>query len=624
MRMPDTRHSSSPTALRLAMLCVGVSVSVSTLLLSAAAHTPKQHNNGKVNNLKGRDAYYFYGYDNVSGKPTTGSDGITQLPDGLVRSPPLHEHSFGSPIVADWWDEGVPHFVLSGGALASEEFIRLAPAGALGARGFAFNTVPCDHKSWEVRLRFSIRTPLPIARARAMEKRRKGNEAGNGEGGEEEKEEESYQGGDGMALWYIERPIGDNNQHVPKHAKAKEDQKEEEDPSDPLDPRRVADLLHNTTESDDDDDDDDDDEGVVNETKREERHAERLKRQKEREELYSRFLKRGTSQNESDLEPRVFGLKFSDFKGFGVLIDSIGRTEGYEDGNGGEDKTGRDKKKHVKHEPKITLLLNLPGSEAEGGRPPTVNNFDPTQPDFRVSPVRLQCNYDFRQAPTPHAIMMGLNHQNIKEQKGTQRSQHKQRVEEEEEILRRTPEEPVELLVRYYDGKLRVALRRENISLRRVVFTAPPQPKARHLPQSSNYYIEHSYDETLCGELSGVKLPLMYHFGVSVSTGRRPHHSNSRKRSHSPNAPRGPLAALMANDGTAVDELAHVDVHEAMSFELRELAHDAEAMSHGKHAAMEHFDYETDQKEREEYSRGLHGGGGSVENEGNTEVKEKQ
>nr|CCC91744.1 conserved hypothetical protein [Trypanosoma congolense IL3000] len=575
-RRIEARLLSSLTAVHVGMLCVCIC-------------------SAELNVENDKDASrYFYGYDDGATPET-----LTRLPDGLLRSSPLHEHSFAVPIVTDWWEEGVPHFVLGGGAVATEDFIRLAPARTLGAHGFAFNEVPCDHTAWELRLRFSIRTPIPIARGRVDQREKTSNSAGG---------EELYQGGEGMALWYLERPIGDDHQHIPKYAKPKNSEAEKEELL-RHNPQHVADLLYdNSGDEDDDDDESDSDSDSVNETKLEELRAERLRRQKEREELYVKIFKRGTSGDDSDLEPRVFGLKFSDFKGLGILMDSVGHAEEDDEdeaskqrkkeGTGGNDSrdAGAQKKrtrKHFKHEPKVTVLLNLPAREGYSKHPAT-NNFDPKRTNFRDSPVRLQCNYDFRQAPTPHAVSIARNpsHDGRSVVPGTKSG--------DEEILRRTPELPVELLVRYHNHSLRVALRREDMNRRRVIVAPANVTQQSKDKISHNYSIERHYVETYCGELSGVDLPPMYHFGISASTGGR-----QRQHQHQPsNAPRGPLAAFVASNSLATDEAVHVDVHDAISFELREVGSDAEAM---RRTALEHFDHEKDHQERGHLSEGLRG-----------------
>ncbi|EKF39009.1 hypothetical protein MOQ_000772 [Trypanosoma cruzi marinkellei] len=515
------------------------------------------------------------------------------LPEGVVRGPLLHEHSFGTPIVTDWWDEGVPHFMIGGSAVANEKFIRLT-TNNLGDHGFAFNTAPCDHPSWEVRLRFSIRAPLPVVRARLQKT---------------EQAEVPYEGGEGMALWYLEQPLGDDHQHVPKYSKpldpdAAEEEKLRRDPS------VVADLLLNHNDELDDDDDDDDDEeeeeGEMNETAKEKRRVSRLLKQQEREELYRRVFKRGTSIDNSEYEPRIFGLKFSEFKGFGVLLDSVGHREGIDPhqhrnntstSNGG----GNGNVKHASHDPRITLLFNLPAKE-RGGPKPAVNNFNPREADFHTSPVRLQCRYDFRQSPTERAVRMSAQ--------TTYKNEQEAREMGGEALLHRTPEDPVELVVRYHRRRLSVIITREDVSRRRLVAVNPTDTlQKKPLKGGNKYRIEKMYVDTLCGEIDNVDLPLHYHFGLSASTGLRNKRHTERKGVETNNLPSSaggnPLKAFIKELYTVKQMEMHVDVHDVISFELRELGKDAKAMGYSKSIPIEHFDYEVDRRERLHFSRQL-------------------
>ncbi|PBJ78832.1 hypothetical protein BCY84_03836 [Trypanosoma cruzi cruzi] len=521
------------------------------------------------------------------------------LPEGVVRGPLLHEHAFSAPIVTDWWDEGVPHFMIGGSAVANEKFIRLT-TNNLGDHGFAFNTAPCDHPSWEVRLRFSIRAPLPVVRARARQA---------------EQEAVPYEGGEGMAIWYLEQPLGDDHQHVPKYSKQLDpDAAQEEELS--RDPSRVADLLLNQNDDEDEDDDDEEEEEEkeeeMNEKAREKRRMARLLKQKEREELYRRVFKRGTSIDNSEYEPRILGLKFSEFKGFGVLLDSVGHREGTDShphhhrssnnkNNNNNSSSGSGSAKNAPHDPRITLLFNLPAKE-RGGAKPAVNNFNPREPDFHTSPVRLQCQYDFRQSPTERAVRMSAQ--------TTHKDEQEARESGGEALLHRTPEDPVELVVRYHRRRLSVIITREDVSRRRIVAVNPAEMvQKRPLKGGNKYRVEKMYVDTLCGEIDNVDLPLNYHFGVSASTGPRNKKHTERKGARTANFPSSPggnpLRAFIKEMYTVKQMDMHVDVHDVISFELRELGKDAKAMGYSKSIPIEHFDYEVDRRERQHFSRQL-------------------
>ncbi|ESL06626.1 hypothetical protein TRSC58_05697 [Trypanosoma rangeli SC58] len=468
--------------------------------------------------------------------------------------------------------------MIGGSAVANEKFIRLT-TNSPGDHGFAFNTAPCDHHSWEARLRFSIRPPLPLVRAQQRRHPHEGNDV-------------SYQGGEGMALWYLEQPLGDDHQHVPKYSKPLDPDTAEEEKL-RRDPARVADLLFNPPDNDDDDDDDDAEEADA--VVREKRLAARLQQQQPREAMYRHLLQRGTSTDNSNLEPRIFGLKFSEFKGFGVLLDSVGhREEADHQRPHGNNNTGA--APHALHEPRVTLLLNLPAEERGGAKPP-VNNFNPQERDFRASAVRLQCRYDFRQSPTERAVQMSAKTAQEEGQEVTG-----------EALLRRTPEDPVELVVRYHRRRLTVMLTREDTSRRRLATAntgdTPPQMSQKG---RNAYRIEKTHVTTLCGEIDNVELPLKYHFGVSASTGpRAKRHAKQKVEAVNPSFPdSGGIRTLLQEFYGVETADMHVDVHDVIAFELRELGKDAKAMGYSKSIPIEHFDYDFDRRERLHLSRQL-------------------
>ncbi|CAJ1986079.1 Legume-like lectin family [Leishmania donovani] len=465
------------------------------------------------------------------------------LPPGVMRGPLLHEHSFQEPLVSDWWEEGVPHYMIGGSAVANERFLRLT-TNDLDDHGFAFNTAPLDHDNWEARVRFSIRPP-PLAADM------------NGSS--------HYQGGDGMALWYLDQPIGDDHQHVVKYSKSISPELRDE-MLDAENPWRVADFLLNG------DDDDDEDEGVdeddLTEQEKQERQQakdRRATKKRKREALFKRLFKRGTSVDESDREPRIMGVKFSDFnKGFGLILDSVGDEKEHLR----EHQQQGDAVQHHHHTSSIYLLLNLPNHTSSSGAT-VVNNFDPTRENFRSSPHVLRCTYDFRQ-------------------KGTKPYDPKARMMDKVTKAATAAEEPLELIVRYYKQKLTVIIRREDVAKREVSWVVDEMGKA-----TDEVEVVRTHTETMCGEVYPIHLPLRYHFGLSASTGHRP--AKNRKRR--------PLRSVFHEADKKT--FTHVDVHDVLKFDLRELGLDAKAMGYSKTIPLEHFDFEADRRERLHFSRQL-------------------
>lgn len=472
-----------------------------------------------------------------------GAEENGDLPPGVMRGPLLHEHSFQAPLVNDWWEEGVPHFMVGGAAIANEKFMRLT-TNTLDDHGFAFNTAPLDHEDWEIRMKFSIRPPPPAAELSG--------------------DSPNYQGGDGLALWYLDQPIGDDHQHVVKYSKPITPEIENE-MLDAQNPWRVADFILNT-DDDDDDDDDFENEDDLTEREKEQRRQERARRiekRKKREELFKKLFKRGTSIDESNLEPRIMGVKYSDFnKGFAIVLDSVGN----EGGHLKDHKQEGDAARHHHHTSSIYLLLNLPNHTTASGEK-IVNNFDHTLNNFRDAPQILRCEYNFRQNATK-----GYDPE-LKNMDKATRAMTK-------------AEEPLELVVRYYKKKLTVIIRREDLSKRELM-----PPANRDGAVDTNVEIVRTYKETLCGEVYPITLPLKYHFGISGSTGHRS--SNERKR-------RANWDTFTERES---DTFTHVDVHDVMNFQLRELGLNGKEMGYSKTIPLEHFDFEADKREREHFSR---------------------
>ncbi|CCW61299.1 unnamed protein product [Phytomonas sp. EM1] len=464
------------------------------------------------------------------------NEATEDLPRGVIRGPLLHEHSLQSPLVHDWWEEGIPHFMIGGSAIATTNFIRLT-SNNLDDHGFAFNTAPMDHDSWEARIKFSIRPPAPAMRF---------NTSGI-----------VYQGGDGLAVWYLEQPIGDDHQHVLKYSKpiTREMDLEMRDKEDPW---RLVDTILNTNEEEFDEFDGIPDEDLTEEEKkRRDDTNERMKlKQKQRNELFRKIFKRGASVDDSDQEPRIMGVRYSDFsKGFAIVLDSVG-DEDEEKGNA----IG-----NHRHKSSISLLLNLPNHTVESGAA-IHNNFDATQTNFRkFSPV-LRCEYDFRQL-------------------SSKRYTSKEGVDEETWALN-AHEEPAELIIRYYKKKLSIIILREDVTKRKVSHAAN-----KNMADNAKIVdIRRTYKETLCGELFPVEIPLGYHFGISASTG----HLEDRK---------GHKGGEDTFHQRESDISTHVDIHDIHRIEFRELGTDPKGMGYTKSVPIERFNYEGDQREREHFSR---------------------
>lgn len=468
------------------------------------------------------------------------------LPAGVMRGPLLHEHSFQAPLVNDWWQEGVPHYMIGASSVANEKFLRLT-TNSLDDSGFAFNTAPMDHDNWEARVVLSIRPPPPALQASSDPSVR-------------------YQGGDGFALWYLDQPIGDDHQHVLKYSKSIT-QAQELELLDGDNPWRIVDqLLAN------DDTTDDIYEGIPDAdlpAAEREAHAKlRQRREQQRikkEQLFRRLFKRGTSIDDTDHEPRVMGVKFSDFtKGFAIVLDSVG---GDEAGHLEERRAKGGAVEHHHHKPTISLLLNLPNHTGTSGAA-VVNNYNPSKGSFRQMGKVLQCEYDFRQAASKPYAAAAAGGEDDREARALA-----------------APEEPLELIVRYYGNKLTIVVRREDAA-KRVILRATNDQVAGHDQQVE---VQRTYRETLCGEVYPVVIPIKFHFGLSASTGRR----RAKER--------------RANEDIfqrkVTNTVMHVDVHDVHRFELRELGTDPKSMGYSKSIPIEHFNYDQDKRDREHFSR---------------------
>ncbi|EPY19518.1 hypothetical protein STCU_09406 [Strigomonas culicis] len=358
--------------------------------------------------------------------------------------------------------------MIGGSTVANENFLRLT-THTLDDHGFAFNTAPLDHANWEARIQLSVRPPGPAAR--------------------DHDPSVKYQGGDGMAFWYLQQPIGDDHQHVPKYSKVVTAELLEEN-LERDNPWRLADAIL----QDDADEDFDDavDEEDLTDAERRGMQAARAKRElkrKQREDLFRRLFRRGTSFDAGD-EPRVMGVKHADFaSGFAVVLDSVGPE--------GTHRPGEDA--HHAHRSTISLLLNVPNHTASAGQK-VVNNFNGGRADFRQSPRLLQCDYDFRQegarAYNPDDASLSPAARALK-----------------------APGEPIELVVRYYEKKLSIIIRREVPEKRKIIEEG-----------KEGVDVERTYRETLCGELYPLLLPQRYHFGLSAATATGRTSSGARSR----------------------------------------------------------------------------------------------
>ncbi|CCW69110.1 unnamed protein product [Phytomonas sp. Hart1] len=459
------------------------------------------------------------------------------LPRGVIRGPLLHEHSLQSPLVHDWWEEGIPHFMIGGSAIASTNFIRLT-SNNLDDHGFAFNTAPMDHDNWEARIKFSVRPPVPALRS---------NASGI-----------AYQGGDGIAIWYLQQPIGDDHQHVLKYSKpiTREIDLEMRDKEDPW---RIVDTILNTNEEEFDDYAGLPDEDLTEEEKkkRDSANERRELKQTQRNALFRKIFKRGASVDDTDREPRIMGVRYSDFcKGFAIVLDSVG--DEY------EHKEKGDAIRHH-HKSSISLLLNLPDHTTESSTA-IHNNFDGTQLNFRKFSPILRCEYDFRQLPIG--------------------SYASKKDVDKETLALNAHEEPAELIIRYYEKKLSIIIQREDITKRKIIRAA----NRNMANKAETIDIHRTYKETLCGEVFPVNIPLGYHFGISASTGHLEDHQAHEKEEG--------IFYQHKNDS-----LTHVDIHDIHRIEFRELGTDPREMGYTKSVPIERFNYEGDQRERQHFSR---------------------
>lgn len=97
----------------------------------------------------------------------------------VVRGELVPHHSLTHPFIADWWQEGVPHWEVGGDTVVTDSFIRLTPQKS-SYSGWLWNTHPNDNEHWELRIKFAVfgkRAP----------------------------------GADGVAFWYVAEPHRERN-----------------------------------------------------------------------------------------------------------------------------------------------------------------------------------------------------------------------------------------------------------------------------------------------------------------------------------------------------------------------------------------------------------------------------
>lgn len=80
---------------------------------------------------------------------------IVAAQDDVVRGNLIAHHSLQPPYIADWWQEGVPHWDLGGDAVATDAFIRLTPQKH-SRYGWVWNKQPNENPNWELRVRFAV------------------------------------------------------------------------------------------------------------------------------------------------------------------------------------------------------------------------------------------------------------------------------------------------------------------------------------------------------------------------------------------------------------------------------------------------------------------------------------
>jgi mannose-binding lectin 1 len=81
-----------------------------------------------------------------------------QQQQGDHRGPVLRHHSVEHPYITDWWQEGIPHWEITGDAVVTNKFIRLTPEKP-SRRGGLWNKIPmATQGGFELRARFIVRS----------------------------------------------------------------------------------------------------------------------------------------------------------------------------------------------------------------------------------------------------------------------------------------------------------------------------------------------------------------------------------------------------------------------------------------------------------------------------------
>lgn len=75
--------------------------------------------------------------------------------EDIVRGSMITHHSLHPPYIADWWQEGIPHWEMGGDAVATDSFVRLTPQKQ-SRYGWIWNQQPNENPNWELRMKFAV------------------------------------------------------------------------------------------------------------------------------------------------------------------------------------------------------------------------------------------------------------------------------------------------------------------------------------------------------------------------------------------------------------------------------------------------------------------------------------
>jgi mannose-binding lectin 1 len=96
------------------------------------------------------------------------------VPHHSLRGHIIPHHSLEKPFIADWWQEGIPHWDMGADTVATTDFIRLTPQRP-SSWGWLWNTQPNENPNWELTAKFNVRS-------------------------------KHNPGADGIAFWYVDEP----------------------------------------------------------------------------------------------------------------------------------------------------------------------------------------------------------------------------------------------------------------------------------------------------------------------------------------------------------------------------------------------------------------------------------